>query len=385
MASQPDVLIVGGGVAGATAATLLSRQGVQVTVVDRWAKYPECFKAEKIESDQADLFRKFGLMDTLLPHTGAVREILRAQDGQVIRKLTTEQYGIFYHDMVNALRGVMPAEVEFKVSRVEGMETGPERQTVRLSTGEVYQPRLVVLASGVGADLSQRLNLQRTVIQREQCFAAGFNINRVDGQPFDFSSITYFPTGSEARIAYLTLFPIGKLMRANLFACWSMHEERTREFVRQPDQELAHWLPQVNEVAGQFTVSSKVETARIDLFETAPPAAPGVVLIADAFQSVCPITGTGLSKVLTDVDVLCHECMPAWLASPGMEAGKLASFYQNARKREVDQHSLAGADYARRITMDTSLGWRLRRVHRRWENQMGGVLDHFRFTKNAMA
>lgn len=385
MVGQPDVMIVGGGVAGVTTATLLSRQGLRVTLVDRWATHPECFKAEKIESDQAELFRKFGLMDVLLPHTGLVREILRGQDGRVLRRVPTEQYGIFYHDMVNALRGVLPGEVEQKTGRMEGVEGGTERQTVQLSTGEVYRPRLVVLAGGVGSDLAQRLNLKRRVIQRKQCFAAGFNVQRVDGRPFDFDSVTYFPTGRDSRLAYLTLFPIGGLMRANLFACWEPDEERTREFVRQPDAELRHWLPRMAEVTGRFEVSSKLETASINLYQSEPPTLDGVVLVADAFQSVCPISGTGLSKVLTDVDVLCHEFAPGWLETGSREAGRLAGFYANPRKRQMDELSLESAHYARQMAMSPSMGWRLRRLQRRWETQMSGVLDHFRFTRKATA
>ena len=55
--NMSDVVIIGGGIAGATAAAVLARQGIRVVLVDRWETYPECFKAEKIESDQAILLR----------------------------------------------------------------------------------------------------------------------------------------------------------------------------------------------------------------------------------------------------------------------------------------------------------------------------------------
>ena len=370
-----DVVIIGGGIAGATAAAVLARQGIRVVLVDRWETYPECFKAEKIESDQAILLRKFQLLDTVLPWTGSIREVLRAQEGRIIRRVPTEQYGIFYHDMVNAIRGSLPASVERKIGRVEHIENSETVQTVTLGSGEVYQTRLVLVAAGVGGDFQAKLGLRKNMLQKEQSFAAGFNIERRDGRPFDFDSITYYPTGSASRIAFLTLFWIGKAMRANLFACWSNNEERARDFVRNPGQELARWLPQLTDLTGPFEISGKLETGRIDLYQMERPTRPGMVLVGDAFQSVCPITGTGLSKVLTDVDVL-SECLPKWLATPGMSAAKLNSFYENKRKQEVDRDSLAGARYARQISTDDSLGWRFRRAQWHWENRFGEALAH---------
>ena len=66
----------------------------------------------------------------------------------------------------------------------------------------------------------------------------------------------------------------------------------------------------------------------------------GLVLLGDAFQSVCPTTGTGLSKVLTDVDVFCHDCVPDWLATSGMGIEKLpASIRILASSRWTGTHS----------------------------------------------
>jgi 2-polyprenyl-6-methoxyphenol hydroxylase-like FAD-dependent oxidoreductase len=49
-------------------------------------------------------------------------------------------------------------------------------------------------------------------------------------------------------------------------------------------------------------------------------------MIGDAMQSVCPSTGTGLSKVLTDVLLLCGEVRAAWLRFPDLSAPRIAQF-----------------------------------------------------------
>jgi 2-polyprenyl-6-methoxyphenol hydroxylase-like FAD-dependent oxidoreductase len=82
------------------------------------------------------------------------------------------------------------------------------------------------------------------------------------------------------------------------------------------------------------------------------------VLIGDAFQSVCPATGTGLSKVLTDVQRLCRGHVPGWLETPGMGAEKIAAFYRDPEKTSSDRRSLQMAEHRRRAATDRSLkGW----------------------------
>jgi hypothetical protein len=76
----------------------------------------------------------------------------------------------------------------------------------------------------------------------------------------------------------------------------------------------------------------------------------------------------GLSKIFTDVDVLCSDCIPFWFASPGMGSDKVTSFYGNPRKRATDLRALQGALYHRRAATDRSLRWRIHRLrtHLSW-------------------
>src|SRR5688500_722973 len=103
-----DVVIVGAGLAGAVAAHVLAEQRLKVTLVDAATEYPACFKAEKIEPEQVSAFRDLGLMETLDPHAARVHEILVASAGRIVHPIQVEQYGIFYHDMVNAVRRGLP-------------------------------------------------------------------------------------------------------------------------------------------------------------------------------------------------------------------------------------------------------------------------------------
>lgn len=86
------------------------------------------------------------------------------------------------------------------------------------------------------------------------------------------------------------------------------------------------------------------------------------MLIGDAFQNSCPSTGSGLSKIFTDVDVLCSEFVPQWFATAGMGADKIASFYANPQKCDMDSDSLRVGLYRRRAATDLSFRWYIHRL-----------------------
>ena len=358
--NSAEIIVLGAGMAGATAAAVLGRQGRKVILVDSRERYPPIFKAEKIDREQVQLLRKFDLLDHLLPYAGRVREIHTAFDGRITRTIPSEQYGINYADMVNALRARTPASVAFRLARVDSVTTADHLQHVRLEGGEELTSRLIVVACGSSPIIPERLGLRRNVIQKDQSLVLGFTITPLQPQPFDFDSITYYSFELSARIDYLTLFKIRQSMRANLFVYRSAGDPWVRKFIQEPERMLRRYLPKLDRVTGDYRVASKVESGRVDLYRVKGEAPPGVVLIGDAYQSVCPCTGMGLDKVLTDVDVL-SACVPRWFASAGMGVDKLADFYQHPRKLAIDSRALERASFQRRTAIDPGLRWQLRR------------------------
>lgn len=365
-----EIVIVGAGLAGAAAAAVLGQQGWRVILVDPRPTCPPVFKAEKIDREQVQLLRKFGLLGPMLPYAGEVCEVRVAYDGRVFRTIPIEQYGILYPDMVNALRSHLPPSVEFRLGRVETIANSSHVQRVQLAGGEELTSRLIILACGVSTGLLAKLQLQRRLLQKDQSLVFGFTIAASDGQPFDFDSITYYSIDRTTCIDYLTLFKIRETMRANLFFFRIPHDPWVRAFIQEPERMLRQCLPKLDHVTGKYHVISKVESGRADLYRVDGHPQPGIVLIGDVFQSVCPSTGMGLDKILTDVDALA-ECVPRWLATPGMGADKLADFYNHPRKVATDLRALQSANRHRWAAINPSLRWRIYRflLHHKWQIQ----------------
>ena len=126
-------------------------------------------------------------------------------------------------------------------------------------------------------------------------------------------------------MAYLTLFPIGATMRANLFVYRDMHDPWLRRLRETPEKILVALMPGLRKLTGEIEVAAPIKIRPVDLYVTHGYRQPGIVLVGDAFATSCPAAGTGANKVLTDVERLCNVHLPRWLATDGMGVDKIAA------------------------------------------------------------
>jgi 2-polyprenyl-6-methoxyphenol hydroxylase-like FAD-dependent oxidoreductase len=348
-----DVAIVGGGLAGSTLASILTRHNIDVVLVEPKKKHPICFKAEKLEPDQWQLLQKHGLLEPILPICEPIYGVQLASEGRSYGATSIRQYGYSYHDLVNAVRCELPGSMSIKYCAAKGIVTSNEAQAVHLDDGSTIKARLVVIATGAFGRLHTDLGLSKNMISRQHSFNFGFDLKEVD-KGFSFDSLTYHCTEKRSGADYLTLFKIPGTMRANLFTYWKPGDERVRQLSSSPKQTLLKNMPGLANVLGNFEITSNIDRFAIDLYVADQLALPGVVFVGDAFQSVCPSTGTGLSKVLTDVDVLAGLILNDWLRTPGMSEQKMRAYYCDLRKKEQDTKSLEMAMHRRKVAIGMS-------------------------------
>jgi 2-polyprenyl-6-methoxyphenol hydroxylase-like FAD-dependent oxidoreductase len=165
-------------------------------------------------------------------------------------------------------------------------------------------------------------------------------------------------------MAYLTLFPIGTTTRANFFVYRDMHDPWLRQMRQAPVETMCAMMPRLKKLTGGFEVTGFVKIRPVDLYVSTGYRQAGIVLVGDAFCTSCPAAGTGANKVFTDVERLCNVHVPNWLATPGMDADKIAAFYDDPVKQESDAHSTAKAYHLRSLSTDGGLPWRARRLGR---------------------
>ena len=357
-----DIAIVGGGLAGSTMAAMLGRAGISAILIDPHPAYPPDFRVEKLSGlEQVERFRKTGIAEATLRAATNDRENWIARFGYLLDKRPSQQYGIRYDALVNAIRAEIPGDVESIFSKAISISASPERQIVVLSNGEEISARLVVLANGLNVGLRHQLGIERRIVSACHSISLGFDMVPVDRTTFDFPAITYFSERPSDRIPYLSLFPIGSRMRANLFTYRQIDDPWLQQMRRAPEQTLNASLPRLRRIIGEFKIAGDIKTRPADLYVSSGHRQPGMVLVGDAFATSCPVAGTGTDKVFTDVERLCNVHIPNWLATDGMDERKIAAFYDDPIKTACDTWSNAKAYSFRSVSIDNGLYWKAQR------------------------
>ncbi|GAC1503414.1 MAG: NAD(P)/FAD-dependent oxidoreductase [Bradyrhizobium sp.] len=356
-----DVAIVGGGLAGSTAAAMLGRAGIPALLIDPHVVYPAELRCEKLGGEQLDPLRKTGLAEATLSAATLDGEVWEARFGYVVARKPSDQHGVMYDTLVNTMRAQIAPDVETIHAKAFAISNSGERQKIVLSNGEEISARLVVIANGLNVGLRHLLGIKRRVISECHSITLGFDVEPVGRAAFDFPALTYWPRRADSRMAYLTLFPVGDAMRANFMVYRDMTDPWLSGFRQAPEQAMCALMPGLQRMMGQFRVSGPVKIRPADLYVTDGYLQPGIVLIGDAFSTSCPAAGTGTTKVFTDVERLCNVYIPQWLSSDGMDSEKIAGFYDDADKRACDAQSLAKAYHLRSLSIDTALSWRAQR------------------------
>jgi 2-polyprenyl-6-methoxyphenol hydroxylase-like FAD-dependent oxidoreductase len=358
---QTDIAIVGGGLAGSTAAAMLGRAGVSAVLVDPHQIHPPEFRCEKLDGSQIASLRKTGLAPAVLPAATHDGSVWIARFGRLVDKRPGDQHGILYDTLVNTIRAAIPNNVIRVVAKATGISASPERQVVTLSNGDEIPARLVVIANGLNSGIRHKLGMGREDLSKCHSVMLGFDLVPVGRDHFAFRALTYYAERASDRAAFITLFPVGTAMRANLAVYRNMDDPWLRQFRQSPHETLLSLMPGLKQFTGECDVPGPVQIRPADLYITTGHLQPGVVLVGDAFATSCPAAGTGAGKVFTDVERLCNIHIPRWLATDGMGVEKIAAFYDDPVKKACDAQSMTKAYHLRSLSVEPGVSWQARR------------------------
>ncbi|MEA2920985.1 MAG: hypothetical protein QOF07_948, partial [Bradyrhizobium sp.] len=372
------IAIVGGGLAGSTAAAMLGHAGIPAILIDPHPVYPPDLRCEKLDGGQVDILRKTGLAEAVLRAATHDGRVWIARFGYLLDKKPSDQHGILYDTLVNTTRAEIPSTVPTIHAKATAISTSAERQKIVLSDGDEISARLAVLANGLNVGLRHSLGIERRVISACHSITVGFDFTPVGRPAFEFPALTYYPERSRHRMAYLTLFPIGNVMRANLMVYRGMDDPWFRQLRQAPEQTLLAMMPGLRRIAGKFKITGQIKIRPADLYESSGHLQPGLVLVGDAFATSCPAAGTGTGKVFTDVERLCNHYIPHWLSTDGMDADKIAAFYGDPVKRACDVASTAKAYHLRSLSTANGVSWQARRWARFVARSGEGLLRRLR-------
>jgi len=354
---RPDadrVVVIGGGMAGSLLSLVLGRAGVPVTLIDVKREPTNDFRNEKLGIDQIERLRRLGVLSCF-------EEACWGDDAAPGTGVPLKDCGARYDRWIARVRAAMPDAVSFVEGKVDHIETSADQQAVTLSNGETITARLAVLATGRGERLRSALGVSRTIISDKHSICLGFSVaKRADPGREMAAQICYGRLGD--RIAYVTIFPMLEEVRVNIFSYRDADDPWIREMREDPVGVLARTLPETAPALKGREVVRKLEVRGTDLYAVSGHVREGVVLLGDAFQTSCPSSGTGVTRILNDVERLTQAYIPAWFATPGIGAEKISRFYADQVKQAVDNDAMRRSLRARRATLGTAPHWRARRV-----------------------
>ena len=107
-----DVAIVGGGLAGSTAAAMLGRAGIAAILIDPHTVYPPDLRCEKLGGDSSTCCARPALPMLRCVRPRSTARVWIARFGYCVAKKPSDQYGVLYDTLVNAVRAQIPPDVE---------------------------------------------------------------------------------------------------------------------------------------------------------------------------------------------------------------------------------------------------------------------------------
>jgi geranylgeranyl reductase family protein len=341
-----EVIVVGGGPAGASTAHSLARAGVDVLVLDR-AKFPrDKVCAEYLSPQASRILSDMNVLDeierTRPAHLAGMR--VRAPDGHFADGEFASTHGFHpFRDYGLAVRRTILDEIVLNGARVAGARVEElarvtdvtKDETGRVSGVTVIGPggkaqnltsKFVVGADGLRSVVGKRLGLMHTSRFFPKRLALVSHYRNVR----DVGAL------GEMHVDHKGYFGIvhvgGGLMNVAVVVPMS----RATEIGEGRAEFLEQWIASRPHLAERFVGAERVEDVRATgpfATESRPAWAPGAALVGDAADFFDPFTGEGMYAALRGGEMLAPFMVEALRGAPQDESRALAA-YETARRRE---------------------------------------------------
>ena len=338
-----DVLIVGGGMVGASLVQALAGQGLRIAVIE---SVPFEARTEPGYDDRVlalahgsrKIFRALGLWDALSGEATPIHRIHVSDRGHYgFTRMDRSEEGL------EALGYVVPARVITRVlgevirqpegvdlfcpAALSGLDIDDSGATARVSIDSVEQEitaRLVVAADGAGSSIRDRL---------------GIPVKTHDyGQVAVVTNIT--PQLAHNNIAYERFTETGPLAflpmsEQRCAVVWTVDEKDSDAVTALPDAEfLARLQDRFGYRLGRLERVGRRQAWPLRLVKAEESVRQRLALVGNAAHTLHPIAGQGFNLGLRDVAVLAEVIMDAVRA--GRDPGELAVLSRYGNWRQDD-------------------------------------------------
>ena len=341
-----DVVVVGGGPAGAATAWFLATAGVDVTIVDRAAFPRDKVCAEYLSPQASRILDAMGALATI-ERAGAAQlggMLVRAPNGEHIRGDFAAAHGFTgFRDRGLAIRRRILDGILLDRARQAGAQVIERARVTDLVRGDggrgvgvrtlphdgepsIIRARLVVGADGLRSIVARKLGVARRLPwPRRIAFVTHYRGVHGVGERGEMHV---------EREGYLGIANVG---RGETNVALVVPASRARRLGSDPASYLDAWLRRSSHLADRFVGAERVSKVRA----TGPFAsavrrawAPGAALVGDAADFFDPFTGEGIYAALRGGEMLAPFAIEALGASRRDAADRALAAYDRARRAE---------------------------------------------------
>jgi flavin-dependent dehydrogenase len=341
-----EVIVVGGGPAGASTACALARDGVDVLVLDK-ARFPrDKVCAEYLSPEASRILSNMGVLEKIEATGPAHLRGMRvsAPNGEVADGEFAANHGFRgFRDRGLAIQRTILDDIVLGGARAAGARVEESTRVTDLTRdarGRVsgvtimgkdgqqraLRARYVVGADGLRSVVGRRLGLVRTsrIWPRRIAFVAHYrNIGGV-------SDI------GEMHVDYDGYFGLVDVGHGKMNVAVVIPQSRARELGDDKTEFFERWITSRPHLAERFAGAERITPVRATgPFATISrrPWAPGAALVGDAADFFDPFTGEGIYSALRGGELLAPYLIEA-LGRGARDERLVLSGYDRARKRE---------------------------------------------------
>ena len=385
MSQQYAVIVVGGGIVGATAACALAQAGIEVALVDahnperEWPAEPVDIRVSALTRASQNILQAVGAWESMLQRGVGAYDHMHVWDADSAGILhfdaaDTEfpQLGHIVENRVTVAAlwdklETLPAASIICPARVAEIHTNDQGASVLLEDGQKLKAEVLIAADGRDSALRQMAGIQTTGWEYNQDGLVA-TINSEKNHQFTAWQ-RFLPEGP------LALLP---LKNGQCSIVWTLSHQTAQEYVALADEEFLQRLEQASGgILGKMLDVGPRGAFALRFQYAKQYTTDRFVLIGDAAHAMHPLAGQGANAGLLDAAAIAELIIKADQMGRPIGGHKLLRQYERWRKGD-NLAMMTSMDVINKMYTNQNEGFRqLRGTGMSWVNHSAWVKNYF--------
>ena len=385
MSHKYSVIVVGGGIVGATAACALAQAGIDVALLDirnperEWPADPVDIRVSALTRASQNILQAVGAWENMVQRGVGAYDHMHVWDADSAGVLHFDAADTEFSELGHIVENrvtvaalwdkleTLPSASIICPSRVADLQNNEQSISVLLADGQEIEGDVLIAADGRDSALRQMTGIQ----------TAGWEYNQ-DGLVATISS-----EKSHQYTAWQRFLPEGPLAflplkNGQCSIVWTLSHQTAQDYVALSDEDFLQRLEHASQgVLGKMLAVGPRGAFALRFQYAKQYTAERFVLIGDAAHAMHPLAGQGANAGLLDAAAIAELIIKAEQAGRPVGSHKLLRQYERWRKGD-NLAMMSSMDVINKMYTNQNEGFRqLRGTGMSWINQSAWVKNYF--------